>query len=451
MLEPVAFVVIGLMIAINAVFAAYEIALASVSVARLQVLEQERRRGARAALAMKQDMEASLATVQVGITLVGAIAAAVGGAGAKEHVQPFLQQSFKVGPVVAEGLAIALIVVPLTAVSICFGELVPKVFAIRNKESVCLWLSRPMSIVAYAFWPVVRSFEFVVETIIAVIERRLSSRTILRRGESGELQELRAYAAYARSARLIGEREEGIILGASRLANRSVREIMLPAEDISMLDVNASLADSLISAHLDMHTRFPVSMVKGDAQGIIGYVNFKDIVALMRLSHPHKLSLRNIVRAMPSFLENTPIAQCMERLIREHAHIALVRDPQGRITGMITLEDIVEELVGEIEDEYDRLPAHIVPTGTAWVVGGGAPLARLKEASGIELTAAVAPEAAPPRTLNDWVVAHLGDEPVGGEVIERDGVRVVVRKIRRRKVLEAQVIPPPAHDGADDL
>jgi putative hemolysin len=160
----------------------------------------------------------------------------------------------------------------------------------------------------------------------------------------------------------------------------------------------------------------------------------------MRLSHPHKLSLRNVVRAMPSLDESLPIAAGMERLIREHSHIALVRDAAGKIVGMITLEDILEELVGEIEDEYDRLPAHVVPSGRAWVAGGGVGLGRLKEATGMDL-AADPPPGPSPRTLNDWIIGHLGDDVVGGEIVARDSVRVLVRKIRRRKVLEAQLSP----------
>ena len=438
-METVVILVIAAMIAINGVFAAYEIALASVSVARLQILVRDGRSGARSALAMKQNMESSLAVVQVGITLVGAIAAATGGAGASEDVQPWLQARFSLAPVVAQILAIALVVIPLTGITILFGELVPKVFAIRNKEAVCLWLSRPMAWLSFGLWPIVWLLETGVLSITNWLERRLHGGGV-KKVEGGELQELRAHAAHARASRLIGEREEGIILSASRLANRKLREIMLPADDMSMLNVNASLAESLIAAHLDMHTRFPVTEKAGDPQGVIGYVNFKDIVALMRLSHPHKLSLRNVVRALPSLDENLPIAASMERLIHEHSHIALVRGAEGKIVGMITLEDVLEELVGEIEDEYDRLPAHVVPSGRAWVAGGGVTLGRLKDATGLDLVAD-APPGATPRTLSEWIIGHLGDDVVGGEVVQRDHVRLLVRKIRRRKVLEAQLSP----------
>jgi putative hemolysin len=212
---------------------------------------------------------------------------------------------------------------------------------------------------------------------------------------------------------------------------------MLPAEHISMLDVNATLDESLITAHLDMHTRFPVAQRPGDAQSIIGYINLKDLLALMRLTRGEEPTLRAILRPFPRLPDTIPITASLERLIREHTHIALVVDVSNKVVGMITLEDILEEFIGEIEDEYDRLPAHVTLSGRAWVVGGGTSLQRLKDASGIDLSLDLPPEGA--ATLSSWVSGHLGRPIRGGDELTRGGVRVVVRKIRRQKVLEAQV------------
>jgi putative hemolysin len=430
------------MVIFNGVFAGYEIALAAVTLARLQVLALENRAGAKAALYMKNNMEASLAAVQVAITLFGAIAAAVGGAGAAETIKPSLQDRFDLSGTVAAILAIALVVIPLTFFTILFGELIPKVFSLRNKEWVCLRLSPVMRWFCFSVWPAVWLFEAAVTALMTWSERRWRPRMdSSTKREAIEMLELRAHATHARAARLIGERQESIILGASRLSSRTVREIMLPAEHISTLDVNGSLEDSLITAHLDMHTRFPVAERPGDPQSILGYVNFKDLVALMRLSRPHDASLRAILRPMPSLSADIVLTACLERLIREHTHIALVRDDAGKVVGLITLEDILEEVVGDIQDEYDRLPVHAMPSGWAWVVGGGLTMARLKEVTGIDLAACL-PSKSPEggvRNISDWIIGHLPGPIRGGDVIERDGLRVIVRKVRRQKVLEAQV------------
>ncbi len=434
--------VMAAMVLLNGVFAGYEIALAAVTIARLQVLARENRRGARAALFMKQNMEASLAATQVAMTLLGAIAAAIGGVGAAEDIQPYLVSHLGLSQLAAEILAIIAVVVPLTFLSILLGELMPKVFSLRNKEWVCLRLSRMMRWFCFSVWPAVWVFETCVMAMMAWSERRWRPRMDPGlKSEAIELLELRAQAASARASRLIGERQEGIILGASRFSTRRLSEIMLPAKHISMLDVNASLSACLVTAHLEMHTRFPVAERPGNPESILGYVTFKDLVALMRLSQPHEPSLRSILRPLPSLRDEVLLAACLERLIREHTHIALVRDAAGKVVGLITLEDVLEELVGEIQDEYDRLPVHAVPSGRAWVVGGGLGLGRLKELTGIDL-AADPPEATPEgglRTVSDWIVGQTQGHFRSGDVFDRGGVRVVVRKVRRLKVFEAQI------------
>jgi putative hemolysin len=425
--------VMAAMIGVNSVFAGYEIALASVSLASLQRLAQEQRAGAKVALYMKRNMEASLAVVQLGITLVGAIAAAVGGAGAEEALAPALTARLGVSEAAAEVLAIVLVVIPLTVCTIVAGELIPKVFALRNAERVCLALSPFMRWFSLSVWPAVWLFETIVTGVMSWGERHLGAGGPAK-AEMAELQEVRATAALARASRLIGHREEQIIVGATQMQSRLVRDIMLPAEYMSTLDANATLADNLVAAHLDMHTRFPVIEGQGEPQRVIGYVNFKDIVAAMRLD-PQDTTFRAIVRPILSLKGDQAIALALEQLMREHTHIAVVRDAANQVVGMVTLEDIIEELVGEIEDEYDRLPAHLVASGASWVAGGGVPIERLHATTGIDLQADA--PAGSIRTLNDWVSGHLGREVRGGDVAERGAVRVVVRKVLRNKVQEA--------------
>jgi putative hemolysin len=422
------------MIGINAVFAGYEIALASITVARLQRLATDKRAGAQVALYMKENMEASLAVVQLGITLVGAIAAAVGGAGAEENLAPAIQEALGVKQGTADVIAIAGVVLPLTVVTIIVGELIPKVFAIRNAEWVCLRLSPFMRWFAFSVWPAVWLFETIVTGVMTWGESMRKEGSA--KPETAELHEIRATAALARASRLIGHREESIIHGATEMQSRPVVDIMLPAEDIRMLDVNGSLSDNLITAHLDMHTRFPAVERMGDLQTVVGYVNVKDIIATLRLN-PKDPTLRSIVRHLPSFRDTQPISACLEHMMREHTHIAIVRNDEGKVIGMVSLEDILEELVGEIEDEYDRLPAHIVASGDAWVVGGGVPLERLKNTTGMSLLDDLPPDGA--NTLSEWVIGHLGRDVDGGETVEHGAWRVVVRKVRRKKVQEAQV------------
>jgi putative hemolysin len=432
------------MIALNSVFAAYEIALASITRAQLQVLVNQHRRGAKTAFHMKDNMEASLAVVQLGITLVGAVAAAVGGVGPAENLSIWLLEQFPDLPSgAATALAITLVVIPLTVVTIIFGELVPKVFALKNQTRVVLTLSPIMYSFLLSVWPAVWFLETTSTFITDIIDRIINLRLTGRPPEPTQMQELRAVASLARASRLIGAREEKIILSAARLSSRTIREIMLPAEHISTMRTGESLSECLIAAHKDMHTRFPVTESPGDPQRIIGYVNFKDIVSALRLS-PQNPSLRAILRPIASYPEDMPISTCLERMIHEHSHIALVRDAERQVIGLITLEDIVEELLGEIEDEHQKLPTHILGYEDTWVVGGGVDLIKFKEQSDIDLASNL-PEPHV-RKVSEWITGHLGHGAMGGEELVRSGVRVLVRKVRLQQVLEAQITKLPEEE-----
>jgi putative hemolysin len=146
--------------------------------------------------------------------------------------------------------------------------------------------------------------------------------------------------------------------------------------------------------------------------------------------------LRNIARRLRSFDADMSVADCLEHLMREHNHIGLVREKDGQVIGLITLEDVVEELVGEIHDEFDRLPAHLAPVGQGWIAGGFVSLGELRDTAGIDLPPI---SDKPIHTLNDWIVERLGHPPHGGEELQEDSVRILVRKVRRTMVQEALV------------
>ena len=158
--------IIGLMLGLNAVFAAFEMAMASVSQARLLVLVNQKKAGAASALYLKERIGASLAVAQVGMTLTGAIAAATGGAGVQEAVAPRLQAAYRSLTPLAQLLAVVCFVIPMSSFTIVFGELIPKVFAIENKEWVCLRLSPVMRAFAWAIWPVARFLEWCVKSVL---------------------------------------------------------------------------------------------------------------------------------------------------------------------------------------------------------------------------------------------------------------------------------------------
>ncbi|MEX2174026.1 MAG: hemolysin family protein [Pirellulaceae bacterium] len=422
------------MLVLNGVFAAYELALASVRIDRLRVLADKHRRGAAIALRMKNRMEGSLAVVQLGITLVGAIAAAVGGANVDEKLSPLIQSTFHVSDHWADVIALVCFVVPFAAFTIVIGELIPKVLALKNAEWFCTTLSPVIWAFALVVYPAVLLFEWLTTTFVRLIEMILPDKTI---DHLAGLHELRAQVNLLRTSQVIGIQEERIMLQASRLSTMKVKDIMMPEEDIVMVLADAPLSENLVIAHMDLHTRFPVTVRRGEPQAIIGYVTFKDMVLLAK-THPGNPVIREIVRQVVSLPEEMTLSEALRRLIAEHHHLALVRSTGGKVVGMIAQEDIFEELVGDIQDEFDRLPRHIGPAGHQLVVGGGVTVAQLRDQFkradlGDDLPATT--------TLNDWL-NHGREEPLkGGDMVVVDRIWAQVRKVRRRRITEALLDP----------
>jgi putative hemolysin len=434
------FIVIIIMLMCNAILAAYEMALSSIPQHKIDLLVHNKKKGAQEAAFMKGRMEASLAIVQLGITFVGAVAAAVGGTGIAETFSPYLQKAWSFSPMLADFFAIMLFIIPLTLVTIIFAELIPKMFALNNKAWVVLRLSPFMKFLSVVTYPVVWSLESIVKKAMKVIAKRKQLVVLDERLQ--DLHELTAAASLARASRLLGAREEKIVISAAKLSLRPVRDIVTPAADIFMINLGSSITDAFLKAHMDMHTRFPVCACDNDPQTIQGFVNFKDIVVALKYS-PAAASLKSIVRPILRLDEQMSLSQALEKIIQEKTHIAIVVDPKtGIVLGMITLEDIMEELVGEIDDEFDRLLTHIQPYGTSWVMGGGVPMVKAAQTLGLDWTSKF-PDGHGP-TLNEWCVLQNGQPLTGGEFIEAEGLRVVPRKFRRRLMFEAVVsLPEP--------
>ncbi|MFZ4395676.1 MAG: hemolysin family protein [Kiritimatiellia bacterium] len=431
-------IVIAAMLAVNAVFASYEMALTSISRARLELLLQAKRRGAHCAIHMKDRLEGSLAVIQLGITLAGAIAAATGGAAMDEQLAPWLIQRFGLTDGTAEVLSLVLFVIPLAGVTIIFAELVPKMIGINNKEEVVLALSPTMKTVTRIFQPVIFVFESLMKRIMRLGQRLGNNKQTL--SDRTGLLELRAAASLAKAMRIIGPMEERIVLSAVQLSSRTVADAMAAARDIATIPANASMAEALIEAHMHMHTRYPVCAETGNPQSILGYVTFKDIVTALKVD-PSGTGIRGIIRPIQRIPVTTTLAQALTDMVRDRVHIALVMEGAS-VLGLIAMEDIVEELVGDIRDEYDRLPTHLNAIGDGWLAGGGVLMENLAKAMGKNVLASVDGKL----SVAEWVERTRELSPRSGDTIVIDDVVVGVRKVRRTRVAEI-VIRPVSHQS----
>lgn len=425
---PEALIILA-MLGLNAFFAAYEMALASVSLSRLAELKERGVKGAARAFRLKGRLEASLSVIQLGITLAGAVAAATGGAGVNDYFTPILQDRFGLKRGAAEFLAITGFVIPLSAATIVFGELVPKVFAIENKEFVVLRLSWPMAALFRLTSPVTRAFERVVKAVVGLAGSFMSGGA----EEKASISEIKLAAAQAREQQIIGPLEERIVSSAASLSLKKVRDLLIPPAAVSHIPLGLTLGEAIIKAHMDLHTRFPVTGSAEDPADIRGYLNFKDIVTALKMGAAAG-KVDSIMRPMERIPCGMSAAQALQLMTERSIHMAAVVEKDA-VIGILTLEDIIRQLTGRVNDEYDRLPGHCYPSGGGVIAGGAAKLYEVRRKLGL-------PAEGGGETLAAWLEKGLGRAPEGGETVTVEGLKLLVRKTRRKKLLEAYVSVP---------
>lgn len=314
-----------------------------------------------------------------------------------------------------------------------FTEILPKTFGVRYNRRLAPWIALPLTALIWALTPVI----FLIHLVNRLFERSRADE------QPATLEEITALAGLARLSNLIGPHQERIIQGTSRLSQLTARDVMIPVEQVSFLSTSEPLEQAVVTAHLDPHTRFPVCE-GGDRDRVVGYANFKELIYRAR-TNPGDPTLTGIVRPVHFAGPDDPASQLLRAFVDHHEHMAIVRDAAGKTLGLVTLEDLVEELVGELEDEFDRLPrmVHRLAGGT-WMVGGGVPVRELAGRLGVSL-------ADDNGTTSEWLIRRFGRVPRPNEVYRQDGVEFTVRRTRRGKVFEASIAraapPRPAEAG----
>ena len=301
-----------------------------------------------------------------------------------------------------------------------YTEILPKTLGVYFNQTIAVWIARPLFVAIRIFTPLIR--------VLHVLNRPFEGRRAETRAPT-TLEEITSLAAMARLSKHIGPHQERIIGRAARLSQTSAQQIMIPIEQVSMLSTAQTLNQALIAAHIDAHTRFPVC--EGDDRNrVFGYINFKEMIYYMS-TNPTDPSLKGIIRPVHFVQPDSSASDLLKTFIDQHEHMAIVREAQGRCLGLITLEDLIEEMVGELEDEFDRLPRHVHSlSGGTWMLGGGVPVADVVSRLG-------GPPVSAGGTLAAWLERQLGQPPKPGQTIRHDGLEFMVRRVRRGRIFEA--------------
>lgn len=370
-------IIIVVLVLANAVFSGAEIAIVALRKNRIQELADEGKGSARAVLSLREKPESFLATVQVGITVVGASAAAFGGSSLAERLAPWLAQNAWLAPH-AEAVALALVISAVSYLSIVIGELVPKSLALRGAERYALIVSRPLLFLSKLARPLV----WLLSASANLVLKPFGDSTTFTEARHSA-QELQSLVDEAVQAGTVHPEAAEIASRALGLPEVTVAEVMVPRQDVEALskDVSAQELRELLLEHT--HTRLPV--YDGNIDNVIGYISVKDVLAL---AWEAKLFiLRDVIR--PAFFvpESKLAVELIQEMRSRRQPLAIVVDEHGGMSGIVTMEDLLEELVGEIFNEHEPAEGDsIVPAGEdSFLVEGTAHLREVSRKLGVEL------------------------------------------------------------------
>lgn len=425
------FLLLTLLVVVNAFFAASEVALLSVRRSRLKEMADEGNVGATAALSMLDNTERLLSVVQVGVTLASL---GIGWAGEESIyalyvsiMQPVLTPATEL---VIRGAGLLITFSLMTFVTVVIGEVVPKNVAIENSARFAT-LVAPVLLV---FYKIVEPFVWLIESSSAWLSRLMG---VASGGGTAahSIEELKFITSSGRSSGQFGELEEKIIHHTLDLQDLSVREVMVPWNDVVSLPVKATLSDVLGCVIREAYSRIPV--YEDDPRNIIGILHMKDLIrvwesrrASNRAKKPSaRFHLRHLLRRHLVVPESKPVNEMLAEFLEGHQHMAMVVDEFGLIVGLVTIEDVIEQAVGEIQDEHDVRAIRPKLEAPSFVVEGTIPIRDLELQYGIDL-----PTGAGFETLAGFLLEEFEDIPSKGDTTEYGQRRYTVLEMDRNRI-----------------
>jgi CBS domain containing-hemolysin-like protein len=425
------------LVAMNGFFAAAEFSLVAVRMSRVRQLVERGDARARLVQELLGDLGRVVSGVQVGITLASLGLGALGEMTLAQLLRPAF--SWLPGPrgaVAAHGVSLVLAFLLLTVMHVVLGELVPKSLSLQRAERVALLVARPFR------W-FLHTFRWAIDLLDGMgrrVTRALGveaphGHTLVHSAEELEIQ-----IQQARERGLLEPGEERFLRSAIELGELQVREIMVPRPDLHLLRVEASLEEVMKEFVTTQRSRIPV--YQGTVDHILGFVHIKDMLWVLldrerRLEEgfsPPEFDLRRFLRDVLIVPESKPASELLLELRQRRTGLALVVDEFGSILGLVTLEDILEQVVGEIHDEFDVVERPLTLADGAMIFDASLNVRDLETQYNIVL-----PEDPGYATLGGFVLAQLGFIPRGGESFDYDGYRFTVVEVDRRRVARLKI------------
>ncbi len=419
------FLVILVLILGNGLFAMAELAVMTARRVRLQQRADDGDLGAQAALKLAESPDRFLSTVQIGITLIGTLSSAVAGARLGDALAAFLRQSIPVLSPYADTIALTLIVLLVTYLSLVLGELVPKRLALTAPERIATTMARPMQFLERLVNPVVVLLSLSTDLVVRVLRIRKSNdlpvteddvRSMLQQGEQVGVFE---------------EAETDIVESVFRLGDRRVDSLMTPRTEIDWLDLDEPLDENIRRVMRSARNFLPLA--RGSLDNVQGIVNSKTLLARLVTNHDIPVNLAELSETALFIPESIPAFRTLELLRSASGNLALVIDEWGGVQGMVTLFDVLEAIVGNIPAPGRPFePMALQREDGSWLVDGGMNIEEFKDL--LDLPELPEEERAGYQTVAGFVLAQMGEIPISGarfewnnlkfEVVDMDGLRV---------------------------
>jgi len=413
--------VIAALVALNGFFVACEFSIIKVRASQLDELAEEGNTRARFAKYIRSHLEAYLSATQLGITLASLALGWLGEEFLAHLLEPFFALANIHSHAFVTSVSVALAFIGITFMHIVFGELGPKYTAIANPLSVSLRLVRPLGAFYFLFKPAIwllhKSSNFLLQT---VLRRRPVPLTELAHSE----EELRLILEQSEKSKEVSALGRKLVLNVLDLRERVIRDIMTPRGEVVYLDLEDDFETNAKKAIASKHTRFP--LCRENLDNTVGLIHIKDLVTMMNDPNPDLLQIKRELIPVPEMM---PLEKLLSLFLSKHAHLAIVVDEFGGTVGMVTLEDVLEELVGDIQDEFDTDKEEFKKiNANEFTVDGTLGLYELNDLAKLEL------ESPDVSTIGGYVTHLLGHLPKQGEQVKIDNYLVTVSQTDARRV-----------------
>jgi CBS domain containing-hemolysin-like protein len=410
---------------LNAFFVAAEFAIVKVRSTQLDALVEEGNATAIVARKALRNLDGYLSATQLGITLASIALGMVGEPYVARVIQPLMWKLGITSDTVISSVSIGVGFGVVTFLHVVLGELLPKSLAIRKALATTMVVSAPLHFFYVVFKPAIWVLNGAANWLLKVLFRlEPASESELAHSE----EELRHIVAESQKSKEVTETEKDILLNALALNDRCVRDVMTPRNTVISLDADDSFEASLKTAIDSKHTRYP--LVEGHLDHSIGIIHIKDLLALIGKPQP---DLRKIKRELHMVPEMMPIDKLLRFFLDKHVHVALAVDEFGGAVGIVTLDNVLEEIVGDIQDEFDHEVSEFKRINeNEFTVEGTFNLYELADQTGIEL------ESDEVTTIGGYVTHLLGHLPKVGEKVIIEDYEVTTTKADLRRVQQLQ-------------